>query len=454
VDDAYITFRHAQNLASGEGFSFNPGDRLLSTTSPLHALVLALFSFSGLTDLPLVAVWLSVVSMLVLCASILLIFSQLRQPFTGLLCVLLLVTQHWFYRFFSLETILVLALNTTAIALALRHRWAWAGLVAGVAMIGRPDSILVAGIIAFYGLVATKFDYRKLWPYATAWALSYGSWLGFSFFYFGSAFPNTLAAKSGFESWTVFISNIWPKIMSGLVPGYWQFAAILVIFAGIGCVHLVLKQSPLLIFPAWAILHILGYTLLRIAFPFAWYYAPLILIVILLASVGGMATVDHLLKWRSSERGALAWGLISTLLLFFLLLATLSMQGTWLFVSTYQTAYYSGARDQVYRQVGTWLAENSPPNATIALLEVGTVGYFSQRRIIDMAGLVTYELRNLTKKGTYRETIETLRPDYVVATRGLPPDPELTGVNGYHVVQQFPKGASNLFEDVVIYQLD
>src|SRR6478752_3814627 len=60
VDDAYITFRHAQNLAGGHGFSFNPGDKLLSTTSPLHALLLALFAWMGVNDLPRLAIWLSV----------------------------------------------------------------------------------------------------------------------------------------------------------------------------------------------------------------------------------------------------------------------------------------------------------------------------------------------------------------------------------------------------------
>ena len=130
------------------------------------------------------------------------------------------------------------------------------------------------------------------------------------------------------------------------------------------------------------------------------------------------------------------------------------MKGAWSFLTTYKTAYYAGARDQLYRQVGQWLAENSSPDATVALTEVGTIGYFSQRRIIDMAGLVTYELRNLPKQGSYQETIKSLQPDYIIGSRGLPPDPELAGFDGYSIVQEFPKGENNLFEDVVIYQLE
>jgi hypothetical protein len=60
----------------------------------------------------------------------------------------------------------------------------------------------------------------------------------------------------------------------------------------------------------------------------------------------------------------------------------------------------------------------------------------------------------LPKQGSYQETIEALRPDYIIGSRGLPPDPELAGFDGYSIVQEFPKGENNLFEDVVIYQLE
>lgn len=454
VDDAYITFRHAQNLVRGDGFTFNSGDRLLSTTSPLHALLLAIIALLGLTNFPLIAVWLSAVSMIVLCVSLLFSFLSLREASAGLLCILLIISQHWFYRFFSLETIVVLALNVTAVALALREHWGWAGVAAGFAMIGRPDSIIVASIVAVFALMTSKPFYRGFWKYAAAASFSYGAWFAFSLFYFGTPFPNTLQAKSGFATWTVFIDSLWPKMLSDLTPGYWQLGALLVIFAGIGIVDLLIKRSPLLIFPIWAALHTVGYTLLRIAYPFAWYYAPLIFITLFLASVGGMAVISFGLRWRHTNRKALSWVATTGMILLFMFILGASIQGTWNFVSTYKSAYYSGARDQVYRQVGHWLAENSTPDATVALVEVGTIGYVSQRRIIDLMGLVTYELRNLPKQGSYQESIDALQPDYIVGIRGLPPDPDLVGIAGYTVVQEYPKGKENLFEDVVIYKLE
>src|SRR5690606_22566810 len=118
--------------------------------------------------------------------TILLIFNHQRVPATGLLCIILLIFQHWIYRFFSLETILVLALNVTAIALALRQRWTWAGLVAGIAIIGRPDSIVLAGTLALFSLTQNQASLRAFWRYAAACAISYGLWLAFSIYYFAS----------------------------------------------------------------------------------------------------------------------------------------------------------------------------------------------------------------------------------------------------------------------------
>src|SRR5829696_1795487 len=46
-DDPYITYRYASNLAQGAGFVYNAGERILSTTTPLYTLILALAGLTG-----------------------------------------------------------------------------------------------------------------------------------------------------------------------------------------------------------------------------------------------------------------------------------------------------------------------------------------------------------------------------------------------------------------------
>src|SRR5437870_4317129 len=55
IDDAFITFRYARNLADGLGLVYNPGELVLGTTTPAWALVLAAGYRLGLSDIPLLA---------------------------------------------------------------------------------------------------------------------------------------------------------------------------------------------------------------------------------------------------------------------------------------------------------------------------------------------------------------------------------------------------------------
>src|SRR2546427_11263191 len=55
IDDAYITFRYARNLAEGLGLVYNPGEWVLGTTAPLWAMLLGGGYRLGLTALPWLA---------------------------------------------------------------------------------------------------------------------------------------------------------------------------------------------------------------------------------------------------------------------------------------------------------------------------------------------------------------------------------------------------------------
>src|SRR5579884_1444910 len=56
-EDAYITLRYAEHLASGKGFTFNVGDKVLGTTTPLFTVLIAALTRAGFpTDAAAVAV--------------------------------------------------------------------------------------------------------------------------------------------------------------------------------------------------------------------------------------------------------------------------------------------------------------------------------------------------------------------------------------------------------------
>src|SRR4029079_7234785 len=58
---------------------------------------------------------------------------------------------------------------------------------------------------------------------------------------------------------------------------------------------------------------------------------------------------------------------------------------TWKLVSTSQGAPHFA----LYRRAGLWIREHTAPEDEISYVEVGTIGYFGERRIRDLVGLVS-----------------------------------------------------------------
>ena len=51
-EDALITLRYAENIAAGHGWVYNPGERVLGTTTPLFTILLALAAWLHLPAMP------------------------------------------------------------------------------------------------------------------------------------------------------------------------------------------------------------------------------------------------------------------------------------------------------------------------------------------------------------------------------------------------------------------
>jgi hypothetical protein len=78
-----------------------------------------------------------------------------------------------------------------------------------------------------------------------------------------------------------------------------------------------------------------------------------------------------------------------------------------------------------------WLADSIPPDALVAVQDIGAIGYFAPQRLLDLSALITPELRGYVGRegipGLWR-FLEEERPDLVVAfPQWAPPltqDPE------------------------------
>ena len=141
-DDPFITYRYADNLRAGLGFVYNPGERVLSTTTPLFTLLLALLG-TVWNDLPALA---NLVGAACLAAGGLCLWDlgrTWRAPAAGWAGLLLYPTFPLLVSTLGSETPLYLALCLGAIAAYARRRYGWVAVLAAAAVLARPDGVLV-----------------------------------------------------------------------------------------------------------------------------------------------------------------------------------------------------------------------------------------------------------------------------------------------------------------------
>jgi hypothetical protein len=75
-----------------------------------------------------------------------------------------------------------------------------------------------------------------------------------------------------------------------------------------------------------------------------------------------------------------------------------------------------------YQAAGEWLRAHTPPGSSVGTLEVGVIGYYAQRRMIDFAGLLQPQVAlRLLPDTTYDDAaiwaFQQYQPDYLVLRR-------------------------------------
>jgi hypothetical protein len=199
-DDAFISFRYADNLVHGRGLVWNPGERVEGFTNFLWTLVLA-----GAIRLGLDPVQGSVVFGLMALVATLLAMHRLRAQILpdGLrgafpLAVVALAVQHTFTAFGTsgLETMLAAGLALWAVERVVAGRVFLGSLLGVLAAMAHPDH----GILWFAlgcALALHPEKRKQVLRYALPLVLVYLPYFLARFAYYGHAWPNTYYAKSG-----------------------------------------------------------------------------------------------------------------------------------------------------------------------------------------------------------------------------------------------------------------
>ena len=456
-DDPYITYRYAYNLAHGRGFVYNPSDKVLSTTSPFFAILLSIPSLL-FDDVSKIASFIGCICLVISGYLIWVLGKKLQLHIVGWVGLFLFPLFPLPIMTISSETPLYLAVVLATIVMYINQKWLLTSIFCAILMFIRPDGILLAIILALHWVLTRiqseglpdmikEFKRVGLIPFFVFVVINIIFWGGI-WLYFGSPIPVTLFTKQ--QQGLMSISQKFFPGFIALIKGYAKTPYYLIeaMLAILGTVFLFIKDSKGNFLVAWAILYFAAYSILGVSRYF-WYYAPLVPGFIFLVGLG----IQSIWDWG----GALSdqSKLIVKIIIILLVIGLTFNQG----LNLLKLSRNRDNRIEIYKAVGNWLNENTNKNAKIGALEVGVIGYYADRYMVDFAGLLQpnvagYMKTESTYENTARYAIKTYQPDFIVLHKNIFPELEQQLIDQCSRVKLFKAKSYQATQDIIILKCD
>jgi hypothetical protein len=442
MDDCYITYRYAYNLFHHKQFVYNLGERILGTTSPLYTLILTgvqIFS----DNIPQMSNFISCISASLAGFFLFLILKKDNLPL-GVFCA---VCFPFILQDIGLETNFLFFLFALSAYLFARENYFRCSATLGLCFLTRQDSaVFICVILLMYWLKKRKLPWRE----GIVFSSCIVPWFVFSSFYFDSLFPASLQAKKGYASFTQYsIEGLWYlaqycdrytfylcSFVSQKLTGFLSVADISTQESS--KISLVILYLLIIILPG-VIYYIKNvekhhYTVALL------YLYPLLMITALsviapppghrwhLTSAINFALIGqlHILTTplvsrikkphppflRRTALSVCLTVLISGYLLCFIIL---NAKEFYTMARGADRSFWFGARFHSYKNIGCFLRDTVSDQEKVFALEVGTIGYYSKKRVIDGAGLISPGYGRYHRKGCWLMGIEKEIPNYIVA---------------------------------------
>jgi hypothetical protein len=382
VDDVFITYRYAQNLAAGNGYVFNPGERVFGVTEPAVGLVLGAAAWLTGAAIPTLGTLFTALALAALAAGLWLAGARRGRAAEGALAGTLILGTPLFWTTQGAAAPALLALLLCAARLAVSRPLA-AGVLCGIAAAVRPDAVVGGAILGLLVWLETR---RLPWRLALAAAACLALVALAAWGWFGAIVPQTLVAKQYHAarnpgSWLGF-DSFWGYGLSRLASGPFNRLVPWAVLAGLAGAIAFLRQATraerLLVLHGLAM--VIVYPLLSVPF-FSWYAIPPLLAILwglaqLVGWAGRLAASDAPAATRGLGVVLLVWGLIAVLAW---------LGGFALFLRDARPDW----RTVVYLEAGAWLDAHAGHDADLAFHEVGMLAFSSRRPVEDLLGLVT-----------------------------------------------------------------
>jgi arabinofuranosyltransferase len=413
-DDAFITYRFARNLATGAGLVYNPGEWHLGTTAPLYALVLGILGkLAGPDTIPFFGGLISSLSLTLGGLALAAFGRQHRAPLAGIFAGMFYVTNPMMFVTFAGEMPPQMALILWGLVAYRAERVHTAAALLACAALTRPDGLLAAAVVVGYDVVMRR---RIIWRAWLVFAAIVAPFVIATWIVYGSPLPGTLSAKLAQRD-----SGYWPTYFGKGLRGWLQafllasvdgprieFLSIdpgtLSFWTTIGVLAIAGYRFWALPF-VWIILFVLIYRTMKVPF-YHWYAAP--------ALVGlSIVTGAGLAAMLSLARRALPLKRVEGPLLVTAGTALVVLAGYPYLNALPQTAKAHPAIE-VYIAAGRWLHDHTPANASVGYYEIGFIGYYSERPVVDSLGLVDPSIPPHVARRDLAWAFRERRPAYIL----------------------------------------
>lgn len=415
-EDAFITFRYSRQLAEGNGFVYNIGERVYGTTTPLFTILTSIWLLITNSDVVLGGRILNLAATLgafiVLAKTLRYAGSTHAQTFLALF-LLAFTSKLWITDTGGMEQSMVIFFMAASWYTYIKGEISWTGILLGLLLLSRPDTFfwpISLGIIELFS------NPKNAFRMAFTASLTYLPWAIFATFYFGSPIPHTVIAK-----WVAYVEldphpySAKLAIITGWlgpldVPG--QFFKIKLwlenIVLGFGMIQIIyiFKNKKLAVLPLFGMLELIRIVFTRTTF-FSRYFIPLFWVAMILFGLG-LGYIWNLARFSPRYKVLLG--------------AAILVAGVYVSLDWGSQKAEAVKNFQMYRQeaslkkIGVWLNANTPPGSSVQLEPLGYVGYYADRTMLDEVGLVTPRIVDYKKAGIFdlHEYLRLLNPDYYV----------------------------------------
>lgn len=404
-DDTLIYARYIKNLFEGHGLVYNTGEYFNGLTSPFFTYLSIAISFL-FGDILFSINLLSAIFMALTIYIFYQVFLRHSAYITALVGGLFIATSPYFYSVFGMETLLFTFLIGLSIFFFLSEKYNYLLLALTVLLLTRNE-----GIFLVVALVFEHFRLRRNFPplrYFILPIVIVTIHFSFNYFYYGAFLPETGSAKvwqgaSGLwgTQWPIFITGSSYLVSWYIGPMY--LALTLFGLALIGIARFGLKSLNIIII-LFSLFYLLFYVVLNIP-NYHWYNAPLFLFFFYYAAAGIEYIYIHITKLFPKKIVALASVVILSVYPVYNNIQKLSL----------------GSVFEPYKNIGLWLKDNTAPKASVAAVEIGLIGWYSERQIIDILGLVNPLNAKFIGEKKFNEWLNHYTPDYIVVHNPLWP---------------------------------